>query len=561
MVSEKPRRVPNRCDGHQLHGAFITAAAWLTAHAAEVDALNVYPVPDGDTGSNMSQTMHAALAEAAQGSDTDAGRLAATLAHGALMGARGNSGVILSQLLRGFARALERKRTFSPADLAGALDEASVTAYRAVVKPVEGTILTVAKAAGRHAGEAAQQRPDFVHVLGAAVSAARLAVKETRNQLPVLRQAGVVDAGGQGYLLLLEGGLRHLQGHDQSDTADVVDAVAAGREAAPTHAHVGHRESAFGYCTECVIEGAGLSELDVRSELAALGDSLLVVGDGSVLRVHIHAEDPGRVLSVAARHGRLRQVKVQDMQAQHDVFAHEVLRPPTTSTAVDAADGSSDTSLPVGIAAVASGAGFVSLFRSLGATVVPGGQTINPSTQQILAAIQSCVQDTVVVLPNNDNVVSTARQAASLSRKRVEVLATNTMPQGIAALLAVRFDEGLEQMLDTMRAAADGVRTIEVTTAVRDAEIDSLQVVKGDYLGIVDGRLTVAGTDVASVITDLLETMPLDRCEILTLYAGEDSTAESAQLLLQTLARRYPELAVELHEGGQPHYQFVMSLE
>jgi DAK2 domain fusion protein YloV len=552
-VSERPRRVHDQCDGRQLLDLFATATAWLAAHAAEVDALNVYPVPDGDTGSNMSQTMRSALAEAEARQDMDAGGIAASLAHGALMGARGNSGVILSQLLRGIARMFDGKRTFGPSDVAAALQEASATAYRAVAKPVEGTVLSVARVAAEHAMTAAHERQDFQHVLGTAVSAGRVALRETRNQLPVLKQAGVVDAGGQGYLLLLEGALRHVQGYRDVPLAGRPERLNAARAAASEHAQVAHHGGGLGYCTEFLLIGSGLSEHQLRGEIEALGDSLLVVGDSEVLRVHIHTEDPGRALSAATLLGRLQMVKVQDMQAQHEQFAHEVPSPPPATTAGD--------KLPIGCVAVSSGAGFEEVFANMGAVVVPGGQTINPSTQQILDAIESCCQSAVAVLPNNHNVIATAQQAATLSHKQVEVLPTKTMPEGVAAVLAIRFDEDTGQVLEEMRAAAAAVRTIEVTTAVREADLEGLHVRKGDILGILDGTLTVAGTDTASVITDLLDTIGVGDSHVLTLYAGEEVSNEDQSLMLTTISRRYPMVLVEGARGGQPHYQYIVSVE
>jgi DAK2 domain fusion protein YloV len=559
VVTERPRRVLNQCDGRQLLDVFSTATAWLAAHAAEVDALNVYPVPDGDTGSNMSQTMRAALAEAETEREVDAGKIAASLAHGALMGARGNSGVILSQLLRGFARALDGKRTFSPSDVANALQEGSATAYRAVVKPVEGTVLTVSRVAGEHAVQAAADQPNFQHVLGNALSAARVALKETRNQLPALRQAGVVDAGGQGYLLLIEGALRHLQGHRDQLTTSRPEPVASARATAPGHASLRHHESAFGYCTEFIIVGSELSDWTMRTELESMGDSLLVVGDGSLLRIHVHTDDPGRALTAAARLGRLRQVKVQDMQAQHDEFAREV--PAASPTMPELPASSKDVELPVGIVAVANGDGFKAILENLGAEVVVGGQTMNPSTQQILDAVGRCPQNTVIILPNNTNVVSTAHQAASLSNKRVEVIPTQSIPQGIAALISVQYDEEIDQILDSMRAASNSIRTIEVTRAVRNAELDGLQVRKGEVLGILDGKLSVAGNDVESVVSNMFEALDVDHNSVVTVYAGDGTSKEAAEQLHETLERRYPQITIESSAGGQPHYQFIVSIE
>lgn len=561
-VEEKgaePRRVLSRCDGAQLRAAVETAAAWLVAHAHEVDALNVYPVPDGDTGSNMAQTMRAAVAEAAlAASGAAADRVAAGLAHGALMGARGNSGVILSQLLRGLARALDGKRTFAAPDLAAALQEASATAYRAVMKPVEGTILTVSRLAAEEAMRAAAERPDFLHVLGAAVAAGRRALQETRFQLPALRQAGVVDAGGRGYVLLLEGVLRHLQGKRDAPPAEAPAGATTNRALAATHARFEHAETGFGYCTEFLIVGENLRDDQVRRRLATMGDSLLVVGEPAMLRVHIHTENPGKALSFAGSLGRLRGIKIQDMQEQHEEFASEA---PTERAATAASEGSDAAALPVGIVAVAGGQGFVDLFTSFGAVVVPGGQTMNPSTQQILAAVEACPQPTVIILPNNSNVILTAQQVASLTAKAVDVVRTETVPQGIAAVLAVRYDEEPAAIREAMEQAAAHVRSAELTTAVRDAEIEGLRVRHGDILGLLDGKLVAAGEDLASVLSDLLDRMPADRYEVATVYAGADAGRADREAVMSLLARRYPAMQVEEHEGGQPHYRFVLSVE
>jgi len=541
-----------RCGGRHLRAVVDAAAAWLLAHAHEVDALNVYPVPDGDTGSNMSETMRAATAEAARGDEASAGALAAALAHGALMGARGNSGVILSQLLRGFAHSLGLSAVLTPAALALALQEASDTAYRAVMRPVEGTVLTVARVVAEEAARAVAERSDYLFILDRALRAGRIALAETQNQLPALQQAGVVDAGGSGYLFLLEGALRHLQGKTAAPATEVPETPAASRAFADLHARLDHFEGGYGYCTEFLITGEGLDEQEAQAALATLGDSLLVVGGGDLLRVHIHTQDPGRALSYAAGLGRLRRVKVQDMSEQFEEFAGE--QPAAAPT------GTGDP-LPVGIVAVAPGAGFGALFESLGAVVVAGGQSMNPSTEEILDAVARCPQAEVVVLPNNKNVLLTAQQAADLSGKTTHVLPTRTVPQGIAALLAVRFDQDPTQILADMGEAAGHVRTAELTIAVRDAEIEGLAVHTGDTLGLLDGDLVSAGTGATPVLADLLARMPADRYEVATIYRGRDATDAQNAELLAFLRTTYPDLQIEEQSGDQAHYHFVLSVE
>jgi len=544
--------VPVRCDGHRLRAVADAAAAWLLAHAHEVDALNVYPVPDGDTGSNMSETMRAAGAEAARSDETGAGVLAAAFAHGALMGARGNSGVILSQLLRGFSHSLGTSPVLTPAALALALQEASDTAYRAVMRPVEGTVLTVARVVAEEAGRAAAERPDALFILDRALHAGRIALAETQHQLPALQQAGVVDAGGSGYLFLLEGALRYLQGKTTAPAIGVAEKPAASRAFADLHAKLDHFKGGYGYCTEFLLVGDGLDEQKARAALAALGDSLLVVGGGDLLRVHIHTQDPGRTLSYAAGLGRLRRVKIQDMSEQFAEFASE--QPAAAPT------GAGDP-LPVGIVAVAPGIGFGVLFESLGAVVVSGGQSMNPSTEEILEAVARCPQAEVVVLPNNKNVLLTAQQAADLSGKITHVLPTRTVPQGIGALLAVRFDQAPAQILADMGEAAGHVRTAELTIAVRDAEIDGLCVHTGDTLGLLDGDLVSAGVGAEPVLADLLARMPADRYEVATIYRGRDATDAQNAELLAFLRATYPDLQIEEQSGEQAHYHFVLSVE
>ena len=558
MTVSDAARVPKRCDGKQLHAVLSTAAGWLQAYAPEVDALNVYPVPDGDTGSNMSQTLRAAVEEGAACGETDAGKYAASLAHGALMGARGNSGVILSQLLRGFARSLASRPAFSPADLAEALQEASATAYRGVAKPVEGTVLTVARMAAEGAIHAATERPEFRHVLDGAVDAARVALAETQNQLPVLRQAGVVDAGGRGYLLILEGARRYLQGKSVL-VPEPVPSPDSARAGATAHARFEHAgTSAYGYCTEFLIAGRDLEEEGVRAQLAPLGDSLLVVGDGEILRVHIHTDDPGRALSFAGGLGRLRKVKIDDMQAQHEEFAAEVKALPRPQ---DGRGGDYLQSLPIGVVAAATGPGFARLLSSLGARVVPGGQTMNPSTEQFLEAIEACPQSTVIVLPNNKNVISTAQQAAGLTEKTAHVISTATVPQGIAALLAMRLNDSAATMVEAMGEAARQVRTAELTSAVREVEIDGLRVQRGDLLGLLDGTVVVAGHDIGLVACELLDLMPVEEYEMITVYPGAEVGVEAVERLMAILGERYPRITIEQVEGGQPHYQFILSVE
>jgi len=557
------------CDGRRLLTALEASAAWLDGHRATVDALNVFPVPDGDTGTNMSMTLNAALREARESGGDRVGKVAERAAYGALMGARGNSGVILSQLLRGFARATHDATALDAATLAAALTAAAETAGRAVMKPVEGTILTVAVAAARTATDSATREDNPLAVLDATLDEARAAVARTTEQMPLLKQAGVVDAGAQGYMLILEGFARYLHGQSTH-----VEGKAATSDSAPLHmAQVEHGDD-YGYCTEFVIAGAGLELAAIRERIAGMGASLLVVGEPTLVRVHVHTEDPGRVLSYVAPLGQLHKIKIDNMQAQHDAFvatagthdAHE------QESGRPVSEGGVNTPpMPyqperepglVGIVAVAPGAGLAEIFRSLGTDlVVSGGQTMNPSTQELLAAIDELPQQNVILLPNNSNVRLAAEQACGLTRKRVTIVPARTIPQGMAALVVYSADADLATNVATMTAAMATVRTGEVTVAVRDAQLDGLSVRSGHALGLLDDEAVVVGAERDAVALDLMDKMGAADGEILTIYYGVDVTEQGAEALAATARERYGALEVEVVSGGQPHYPYIMSLE
>ncbi len=558
------------CDGRRLLAALEASAAWLDGHRAAVDALNVFPVPDGDTGTNMSMTLNAALREARESGGDRVGKVAERAAYGALMGARGNSGVILSQLLRGFARATHDAASLDAATLAAALTAAAETAGRAVMKPVEGTILTVAVAAARTAAASAAREDNPLAVLDATLDEARAAVARTTAQMPLLKQAGVVDAGAQGYMLILEGFSRYL--HDQTTQ---VEGGAATADSAPLHtASVEHGED-YGYCTEFVIVGADLELAAIRERIAGMGTSLLVVGEPTLVRVHVHTEDPGRVLSYVAPLGQLHKIKIDNMQAQHDAFVATAEKGDAGAPAAGQPVG--DVSTPpaltasyqqerekglVGIVAVAPGVGLAEIFRSLGTDlVVSGGQTMNPSTQELLAAIDELPQQDVILLPNNGNVRLAAEQACGLTRKRVTIVPARTLPQGMAALVVYSADADLTTNVATMTEAMAAVRTGEVTVAVRDAQLDGLSVRSGQALGLLDDEAVVVGVERDAVALDLMDKMGAAGGEILTMYYGADVTEQAAGALAATARERFGALEVEVVSGGQPHYPYIMSLE
>jgi DAK2 domain fusion protein YloV len=545
------------CDGRQLRAALFAATAWVEKNAESVNALNVFPVPDGDTGSNMWLTLQSAVAETTSLPDTaTAGAVAHAASHGALMGARGNSGVILSQILRGFARSLDDKPTVNAADLATALAEGSATAYRAVIKPVEGTILTVARESGEAAEAAAQAGATLDAVLAQSVVAAGHSLARTPSLLPVLAEAGVVDAGGQGYLHFLEGLLSYFRGETEGQAVPQV--VTAGPR--------GVVEEPYGYCTEFIIQGSAIDVDVVRESMVRQGESVLVVGDDSIVRVHLHTFDPGAVLTMAIQHGTLHRVKIDNMQEQHREFLRSgqlELTSPAPSEAKPASAGPSLTAVSeVALVAVASGDGLSEVFRSLGATsVVAGGQTMNPSTGELLRAVEGAPADAVILLPNNSNIVLTAQQVVPLSKKRLVVVPTQTIPQGVAALMAYAHGVDVEANAASMKRACDQIRTVEVTRAVRDAKVDGVQVEEGDAIALVDGRLVTTGCTLEEVALTALAHAGVERGELVTLYFGEGAGRNQSEALEAEISERWPSCAVEIVDGGQPHYPFIISVE
>ena len=557
MTTEKPegaKAAPQPiavCNGRELKLLLHGGTAWLGRHASQINALNVFPVPDGDTGTNMVLTMQAALEEINATPDDSAGAVAQAAAHGALMGARGNSGVILSQMLRGIASGLKNKKQFDGAEFAAALHEGSATAYKGVIKPVEGTILTV----GREAAEAAQAAVDdgihdFFPMMERVVTAAKESVARTPLLLDVLRDAGVVDAGGQGLYVILEGSLKYLRG-ESMETDEVIEPVPTAVVSTPTEGGMD-----WGYCTEFILQGQSMDVEELRERICAWGDSALVVGDGNTVKVHVHTFRPGEVIGFACSTGTLHNIKIDNMQDQHREYL--VLGEDATSARLDA-QGEADG---VAIVAVVSGAGLRQVFTSLGVnTIVPGGQTMNPSTQELLQAVESLGNTDVIVLPNNGNVLLAARKAEELSQKNVIVVPSETIPQGISALLAFNYQADLEQNGAAMNEATQSVQTAEITRAIRSVKINGLEVEEGEIIGLLNGDLTVSGKTIDEVALQMLEQMNAAEHEIITAYYGEDVTEDQAEQLMTKLRERYPDQDWELVQGGQPHYHYIMSAE
>lgn len=540
-------------DGRQLREMFAAATEWLEAHAEEVNAVNVFPVPDGDTGTNMLLTMRSTMREASSCSDERAGAMLGAMSHGALMGARGNSGVILSQIISGLARRVGEAERLDAALLAGGFKGASDAAYRAVTSPTEGTVLTVI----REVAEALSKNGtgDVAAVLSQAVETARESVERTPSLLPVLAEAGVVDAGGLGLLVLLEGMLRHLKG-EGTDLARVVSSGTIEEEwLSATEDRHATEESPYGYCTEVLIGGGGLRLEEMRGEIESLGDSVIVVGDETLVRVHVHTDDPGGVLRLGTGAGELLQVKVDNIGKQAESF---VERHGEETRAVQAEPPAGALSC----VAVASGRGLAEVFRSVGGvTVVEGGPTMNPSASEILEAIEACTAEEVVVLPNDKNIILAAKQAAEMTEKRVHVLESRSVPQGIAAALANNPEDSFDENVAAMEEAVKSVVTIEVTRAVRATSINGMNVVEGQAIALVDDDLKVAAESIENAAIEALESAAGEGTSLVTLYYGADVDEEAANALADRLGERLPEHEVEVVFGGQPHYHYIISVE
>jgi len=536
-------------DGPLFKRALLGSLSWLSANHEEANRLNVFPVPDGDTGTNMLLTLQSAVEDIKESNAAEVSKIAKLASHGSLMGARGNSGVILSQIFRGFARAVEGKSSLTPAELAAAFEEAANAAYRAVNKPTEGTILTVAREAGRAAALAAGS-PDATvpKVIAAAAAGARAAVLKTPSQLQILREAGVVDAGGFGLQIILEGMLKSVEDVDSSAVA-----LTAARPAAAVASQmaVALPEEGWGYCTEFLIEGTNLDIDRIKNQIEALGNSVLVVGEPELVKVHVHTDDPSRVITLAGGHGKLLKLNVGDMSTQHK----RIIESESQATRPPRANG-------VGLVAVVAGIGLVDIFRGLGVdAIVEGGQTMNPSTQDMLTAIDSVPYDEVILLPNNRNVILAAKQVPGLTKKKVHVIETHSVPHGVAAVVAFRGDRTGAENMAAMKSEAERVQTIEVTHAVRDTRSNGLKVKKGDVIGLINDKLEFAGSDYGEVVNKALSKLGPNSYELVTVYRGEGASDDELAKLESEIRTSHPGLEVEVQQGGQQHYPFILSVE
>lgn len=539
------------------------AAHRLTKNAEFVNSLNVFPVPDGDTGTNMSLTFQSGAKAVNKNNAQAVGELSKSLAKGLLMGARGNSGVISSQIFRGFSKSMEEKTSLTAQDLADAFTSGVQTAYKAVMKPVEGTILTVAREGAKAGAKVAAQTDDIGAVVEAVVEGSKKALLKTPELLPVLKEVGVVDSGGQGLVFIYEGFLEGLTGQAPAkdlytpDEAEMDEMVNANHHQT---AQMGTEEIENGYCTEIMVAlGDGTTvdrEFDYdefRNHLNGIGDSLLVVADDEVVKVHVHTEHPGTVMAYGQHFGSLMKIKVDNMRLQHDTIIEndQQATAPVQAEPVD-----------TGIIAISAGAGVAELFRSLGATyILSGGQTMNPSTQDILDAIQAANAKKVILLPNNKNIFLAAEQAAEVAEIPVEIVQSRTIAQGMTALLSFDPSAELQANQAAMTEALDTVISGQVTQAIRDTTLDGLEIKKDDYMGIIDGKIKVSTADRQTAAIEMVQTMLDEDSEIVTIIVGEDGDMTEAEAISDAIMAQDDELEVEIHEGDQPVYPYLISVE
>ena len=539
------------------------ASTRLNKQAEYVNSLNVFPVPDGDTGTNMGMTIENGAKEVADKPASTVGEAASILAKGLLMGARGNSGVITSQLFRGFSQSVKDKEELDGAALAAAFQSGVEVAYKAVMKPVEGTILTVSRGAAIGAKKKAESTNDAVEVMRAALEGAKTALAKTPDMLPVLKEVGVVDSGGQGLVFIYEGFLSALTGEFiaseefQATPATMSEMINAEHHKSVA-GHVATEDIKFGYCTEIMValkQGPTyVKDFDYdefRNYLNNLGDSLLVVNDDEIVKVHVHTEDPGLVMQEGLKYGSLVKVKVDNMRNQHEAQVEKEERQAKPVEEKEYA-----------IIAVVAGDGLADIFKAQGVDyIISGGQTMNPSTEDFVKAVEELNARNIIILPNNKNILMAAQSAAEVIDQPAAVVETKTIPQGLTSLLAFDESKSIEENYERMSASLGDVASGSVTTAVRDTTIDGLEIHENDNLGMVDGKIVVSNPDMMETLEETFAHMLDEDSEIVTIYVGEDGSEELANELAQALAEKYEDVEVEIHQGGQPVYPYLFSVE
>ena len=531
--------------GLHLRNMIISGANNLENNKSLVNSLNVFPVPDGDTGTNMSLTMNSAVKEINKSKELEVSAIADSVANGSLMGARGNSGVILSQIFRGFAKALKNVNEIDASALANALMEGSNTAYKAVMKPTEGTILTVIRESAEYGIKIAKNTPNATDFLGKVIEKADETLNRTPDMLPILKQAGVVDAGGKGLVYILKGM------HQYLISENIIQLSEAMEEEPEQAAKPVYDDIIYGYCTEFFIKGKDLDPEEFKKKITEIGDSIVVVGDENLIKVHIHTNNPGVIIEKALQLGFLSKIKIDNMREQHE----ELL--------ISEEDREENQEIKkYGVVAVAMGSGISSIFRDLGANeIIEGGQTMNPSTEDILKSVDRIRAENIIILPNNGNIILAVNQAKSLSNKNIIVAPTKSIPQGISALMTLDQEKSPEDNEKKISKAIGDVKTGLITYAVRDSNFDGVDIEEGNFLGIMEGKIGAVGEELIEVIYKVMDAMVDEDASLITLYYGNDIGEEAASKLEQELMQRYPDCDVEMHYGGQPLYYYILSVE
>ena len=536
-------------EGKMLRDMFVSGAKNLQNHKELVDKLNVFPVPDGDTGTNMSLTISYAMKELAKVENDSITEIGKSLSKGSLMGARGNSGVILSQIIRGFSKSIEGKEQISTEDLAKAFKNGSDTAYKAVIKPIEGTILTVVRESGEYAIKAAKKEKDLLKFLEMVIDEANKSLERTPELLKNLKEAGVVDSGGKGLVLIYEGMYEALKGNPIK-AKDLNDSNVSEVKQAGTS--INTEDIKFCYCTEFILESNSISDTEIRDIMLKYGDSLAVVGDEGIIKVHVHTNDPGLVLQDALKHGQLVTIKIENMKLQHE------------NTLVGDTDeiAQSVEEKEYGFIATSMGEGLAKIFKDFGVDyIIEGGQTMNPSTEDFMKAIDSINAKNIFIFPNNSNIIMAANQAKELSDKNIIVIPTKNTPQGFTALVNFNADASVEENEQALMESLTMVKSGQVTFAVRDTVMNDVEVKEGNIIGIAESKLMDAGDSVDEITTSLVEKLVDEDSAIITLFYGEDVTEEDANNLRDELEEKFEDLDIELYYGGQPLYYYLISVE
>ena len=536
-------------EGKMLRDMFVSGANNLQNHKELVDKLNVFPVPDGDTGTNMSLTISYAMKELAKVENDSITEIGKSLSKGSLMGARGNSGVILSQIIRGFSKSIEGKEQISTEDLAKAFKNGSDTAYKAVIKPIEGTILTVVRESGEYAIKAAKKEKDLLKFLEMVIDEANKSLERTPELLKNLKEAGVVDSGGKGLVLIYEGMYEALKGNPIK-AKDLNDSNVSEVKQAGTS--INTEDIKFCYCTEFILESNSISDTEIRDIMLKYGDSLAVVGDEGIIKVHVHTNDPGLVLQDALKHGQLVTIKIENMKLQHE----NILVGDTDEIAQSVEE------KEYGFIATSMGEGLAKIFKDFGVDyIIEGGQTMNPSTEDFMKAIDSINAKNIFIFPNNSNIIMAANQAKELSDKNIIVIPTKNTPQGFTALVNFNADASVEENEQALMESLTMVKSGKVTFAVRDTVMNDVEVKEGNIIGIAESKLMDAGDSVDEITTSLVEKLVDEDSAIITLFYGEDVTEEDANNLRDELEEKFEDLDIELYYGGQPLYYYLISVE